>query len=123
MSSLREVIAAQKAESAAAKAAECVETSYQPVSMVTFCPWQAKEWNMPWVRLDSFSFSNEQELERLELFFPNYEVIVVGENLRTIKEEIRGCTVRCLRDFPASHRAGFKPSAVFISQLEVRPIG
>jgi hypothetical protein len=28
--------------------------------------------------------------------------------------------VRCLRDFPASHRAGFRPSAVFISKLEVR---
>ena len=123
MSSLREVIAAEKALSAAAKAAECVETSYQPVSMVTFCPWQAKEWNMPWARLDSFSFFNEQELERLEIFFPNYQVIVVGENLRTIKDDIRGYTVRCLRDFPPSHRASFKPSAVFISQLEVRPIG
>ncbi|HEY3757308.1 MAG TPA: hypothetical protein VGL42_14245 [Opitutaceae bacterium] len=36
------------------------------VSMVTFCPWRTKEWTMPWSRLDSYSFSNEQELERLE---------------------------------------------------------
>ena len=88
--------------------------------MVTFCPWQAKEWTVPWSRLDAVSFFDESELERVELFFPHHQVIVIGENLRELMDDIRSFKVSCLRDLPASHRASLKPDGVFISQLEVR---
>jgi len=112
------------AESAAARPPiiPCVETDFQPVSMVTFCPWKSKEWTVPWARLDALSFSDEEELERLELFFPHHQIIAVGENLREILADIRKFKVSTMRDLPASHRANLTPDDVFIAQLEVRPL-
>ena len=100
--------------------ATCVEIEFQPVSMVTFYPWEAKEWAFPWARLDTFSFSDKDESDRLELFFPNHQIIVAGENLRGILDDIRKSKVRCLRDLPASHRAMLRPEDVFIAQLQVK---
>jgi hypothetical protein len=98
----------------------CVEKDCRPVAMVTLCPWQAKEWALPWSRLDAFSFCHEEELERVELFFPHHQVIVVGENLRGILEGICTFEVSCLRDLPAAHRASLQPREAFIVRLEVR---
>ena len=98
----------------------CIEKDYHPVSMVTFCLWQAKEWSLPWSRLDAVTFSHEQESERVELYFSHHQVIVLGENLRRIMDDIRGFKVLCLRDLPATLRAGVRPEAVFITRLEVR---
>ena len=118
MNTVGEVLAAKRAQ--CQPALRCVDTDYHPVSMVTICPWQAKEWTLPWSRLDALNFFNEEQLERVELFFPHHLVIVAGENLRRITDELRTFKVRCLRNLPVSHRAGFKPDAVFITQLEVR---
>lgn len=118
MSTLREFTAAKNAPNP--PRVQCVETDYHPVGTVTFCPWQAKEWTVPWARFDAMSFSNEQELERVEIFFSHHQVIVIGENLRKITDDLRSFKVLCLRDLPVSHRAGLGSGAVFITQLEVR---
>lgn len=115
MTTLKECILAQrKAE------VRCVERDYSPVSMVAFCPWRGREWNLLWARLDAVSFFDEEGSERVELFFPHHQVNVVGENLREIMDDIRNFKVCCLRDLPGSHRAKLEPNAVFIAQLEVR---
>ena len=88
--------------------------------MVELYPWQAKEWSLPWSRLDDVSFCHEAELERIELFFPHHHVIVLGENLQDTLDEIRTCEVYCLRSLPESYRASFGPREAFIAQLEVR---
>ena len=98
----------------------CVEMKHNSNAMVTFCPWQAKEWTVPWSRLDAVSLFDRQELERVELFFPHHQVNVVGENLRAIMDDIRNFRVSCLRDLPASHRTSLRADNVFITQLEVR---
>ena len=118
MNTVGEALAAKRA--LCRPALRCVDTDYHPVSMVTICPWQAKEWTLPWSRLDALNFSNEEQLERVELFFPHHLVIIAGENLRRITDELRTFKVLCLLNLPVSHRAGFKPDAVFITQLEVR---
>jgi hypothetical protein len=59
----------------------CVEREYSGVAMVELYPWQAKEWSLPWSRLDAVSFCHEGELERIELFFVHHHVIVLGANL------------------------------------------
>jgi|GEM_PF-1312029 len=119
-STLRQRLAERRA--ACAHIVTCVETEFQPVAMVTFYPWQAREWTVPWARLDAFSFSNQEESERLELLFPHHQIIAVGENLRKILDDIRQFKVRCLRDLPASHRAKVEPGDVFIGRLEVKPL-
>jgi hypothetical protein len=118
MSSLSEAIAAKKTLNE--PPILCVETDYRPVAMVTFCPWQAKAWTLPWSRLDALSFDDREEWERVELFFPHHHILMVGERLRSITDKLHSFMVRRLRDLPTSHRASFGSNAVFIAQLEVR---
>ena len=118
MSKLREAVAAMKALSP--QTACCVEIEYGPVSTVTFCPWKATEWTLPWARLDSMGFTDEVEVARVELIFPHHHVTMVGENLRTILDDIRTFRVSCMRDLPAARRSTVISRAVFISKLDVR---
>ena len=117
MSSLRSKIAKMKG-----LPVRCVEMECHSVPMLALCPWQAKEWSLPWSRLEAVSFCHEAELERIDLFFPHHHVIAHGENLREILDEIRAFEVLCLRSLPPSHRASFEPREVFIGQLEVRQL-
>ena len=98
----------------------CVEKESCPVAIVRLCPWQGKEWALPWSRLDALSFCRDEEEERIELFFPHHHVMVVGENLRGILESICAFEVSCLRDLPAAHRANLELRESFIARLEVR---
>ncbi len=98
----------------------CVETKHNNATMVTFCPWEAKQWTVPWSRLDAISFFRGPDAEQLELFFPHHQVIAIGENLRGIMDDILVPRVSCLRDLPASHRASLSANDVFITKLEVR---
>jgi hypothetical protein len=98
----------------------CVDMVNRQAIMVLFAPWDAKQWVLPWSRLEAFSICPEGEAERIDLLFPHHHVIVVGENLREITDEIQEHEVVSMRNLPASHRAGLGPSAVFISKLEVR---
>jgi len=98
----------------------CVETKPSLATMVTFCPWEANQWTVPWSRLDAMSFFRGPEAEQLELFFPHHQVIAIGENLRGIMDDILVPRVSCLRDLPASHRASLSANDVFITKLEVR---
>ena len=77
MSSLREALAKMKGAPI-----RCVETDCRPVAVVTFYPWQAKEWALPWSRLDAMSVCDEEESERVELFFPHHHIIMIGDPLR-----------------------------------------
>jgi len=120
MSTLKEAIAARKALDPSP--IRCVEKDYHPVAMVTFYQWQAKEWALPWSRLDALSFSHEEDLERIELFFPYHHVVIVGENLQETTDNIRTFQVRCLRALPASHQAKLRPTDPFIHRLEVQRI-
>ena len=98
----------------------CVEKECRGVTMIELYPWQAKEWSLPYSRLDAVSFCREAELERIELFFAHHHVIVLGENLQDALDEIRTFEVYCLRSLPESYRASFGPRDAFIVQLEVR---
>jgi len=121
MSSLKEAIAARKALEPPSVC--CVEKEYHPVAMVTFYPWQANEWALPWSRLDALAFFHEEEQERIELFFPHHHVVIVGENLQGTLDPIRTFQVRGLRALPASHRANLRPTEPFIYRLNVQRLG
>jgi hypothetical protein len=99
---------------------QCVEKDYHAVPMITLCPWQESEWVLPWSRLDAMRFSDVENSEQVELFFPHHHVVVVGENLRQFDEAFRTYMINCLRSMPAAHRASLKPTAPFIARLEVR---
>lgn len=98
----------------------CVESDTIPVTMVAFSPWLAKEWVLLWSRLDAVSFVNEEELERLEFFFPHHHIAAVGENLRKVLEDVVRFRVSRFRNLPPAHRINFGPADPFISKLEIR---
>lgn len=113
---LSESLAAAKAE----RSPPCVEIEYRSVSAVTFCPWQAPEWTLPWSRLEALRFSIQEESEKLVLFFPNHHVIAVGDGFRRVIAELREFKVSFLRSLPAVHRAALGPRSPFIATLEVQ---
>jgi hypothetical protein len=98
----------------------CVEKDHRAVSMIMFCPWQEAIWLLPWSRLDAIRHVDEDAVERVELSFSHHRVVAVGENLRQILEWCRNSQVLCLRSMPAAHRACLRPTAPFITQLEVK---
>ena len=116
---LEEIMAAKK-NAYKSEVIQCVEKDYQAVSMITLCPWQESEWVLPWSRLDAMRFSDVENSEQVELFFPHHHIVAVGENLRQFDEAFRKYMINCLRSMPAAHRASLKPTAPFIARLEVR---
>jgi hypothetical protein len=99
---------------------KCFGTDHRGESMVTFCPWLGKEWSLPWCRLDSMTFGNEDDAEKVELFFPHHHIVAIGQNLRDVQEELRNHKVYRLRSFPLEHRAKYPPAAPFIWELDVK---
>ena len=98
----------------------CVESNSSRVDFVRLCPWKAKEWFLPWSRLEGMNFDESAEIERIELLFPLHRVIILGRNLRSATESVCATDVSCMRDLPESHFAVFEPKEPFITQLEVR---
>lgn len=98
----------------------CVESECRSVMMLRLCPWQAKEWALPWSRFEAATFNHEDESERIEIFFAHHHVIVIGKNLRNTMDDIRVFQVRCLRDVPASLYLSVDPKEPLIEKLEVR---
>jgi hypothetical protein len=115
MSTLREIMAEKKAQ----RPLRCVELDHHPVSAVTFFQWQGKELTLPWSRIEALEFSNEEESERVELFFPNHHIVIIGERFHFVIDELRNFQVSCLRNLPDSHRATLGPAQTFIAQLDV----
>ena len=116
---LEEIMAAKK-NGYKSEVIQCVEKDYRAVSMITLCPWQESEWVLPWSRLDAMRFSDVENSEQVELFFPHHHIVAVGENLRQFDEAFRKYMINCLRSMPAAHRASLKATAPFIARLEVR---
>jgi hypothetical protein len=116
MSTLGEMLAERKAQ----RPLRCVELDYHPVSTVTFCQWRGKEWTLPWSRFEALESSNEDESERVEIFFPNHQVVIIGERFHLVIDELRNFQVSCLRNLPDSHRATLGPAQTFIAHLEVK---
>src|SRR4051812_2782759 len=107
------------AERRAAKSTGCLEIEAKSVSMIAVCPWQSKEWAIPWSRLDALSFCHDGDLERLELFFTHHHIVIIGESIQRALEDFRSFNVRRVRDFPASHRVSVDLREPWISKLDV----
>ncbi len=100
----------------------CVETECRAVPMLRVCPWQAAQWLLPWSRFDMATFENEEESERIEIFFSHHRVVIVGTNLKDTMDDIRAFQIRCLRNVPENLRAAVDPEEPLIEKLEVRPL-
>lgn len=114
MSILQEALALKRGEPP-----KCVGTDGRAQTVITFCPWLGKEWSLPWSRLDALIFGNEEQAEKVELFFPHHRVIVIGQNLRGIQDNLRRFEIYSLRSFPLAHRVKYPPADPFIWQLDV----
>jgi hypothetical protein len=56
----------------------------------------------------------------VEIFFPNHQVVIIGERFHLVIDELRNFQVSCLRNLPDSHRATLGPAQTFIAHLEVK---
>ncbi len=101
----------------------CMELELgQRAPLIRFCPWLQTEWILSWSHLDAVSVSREEALERLDLFFYHRRVVIAGENLQKIVEELPSSRISCLRQLPETYRPTLGPTNLFINRLEIGPL-
>jgi hypothetical protein len=85
------------------------------------CTWSGESWVLPWSHFASARLADGND--RLEISFATCLVIVSGENLRGLLDDIAAFRVGCLRDLPASYRKKAGEGEPFIARIEVRASG
>jgi hypothetical protein len=111
MSTLRQSIAIRRSgELACWVRAEDNQTALLVVT------WQGIYWILPWSQL----VSARLEGPTLEFTFGNCVVVVTGENLPALLDDIAAYRISVLRQMPAGYRQKIADGEPFISRIEIR---
>lgn len=120
MSTLKENLLERRAAQAAV--ASCV-VAPSPAATLVVSTWQGDTWVLPWSQLANAHFVGSNGSERLELAFPNFQVIVQGRRLRSFLDDLAAFRISSLRDFPPDYRPPADASDAFIARIEVLALG
>jgi hypothetical protein len=113
MSTLRQSIAIRRSgELACWVRAEDNQTTLLAVT------WQGIYWILPWSQL----VSARLEGTTLDFTFGNCVVVVTGENLPALLDDIAAYRISVLRQMPAGYRQKTTEGEPFISRIEVRSV-
>lgn len=80
--------------------------------------WAGDSWVLPWAQF----VSARQSGKTIDLTFANCHVVITGENLRGLMDDIAAYRLGILRGLPPDYRQKPADEAPFISQIEVRPV-
>lgn len=94
----------------------CV-TKQERQSALIVSAWKGDSWVLPWAQFASARFSGN----RIDLAFTNCLVIVTGQNLHALLDDIAAYRIGALRELPADYRHKPSEGEPFISRIEVRP--
>lgn len=119
MSTLQQSIAQRRAVEPAGLS--CVSVQAQTPSLLIHT-WQGESWVLPWSHFSCARFNVSDGNEQLDLSFANCRVIVIGEQLSALIDDLAAFRVGCLRDLPSEYRQPTTEGAPFISRIDVRPI-
>lgn len=112
MTSLRQSLQERRATDVAA----CVVAEdRQPALVVS--NWQGDSWVLPWSHL----VSARQTTRELELTFSRVVVLLTGENLSLLLEDIAAFRLGRLRGLPPDYHQAPGEGQPFIIRIEVRP--
>lgn len=119
MKSLHEEVRQRRVADAAA--VECV--TFQPGgAALVIHQWQGDVWVMPWPQWVGARLDETGGKGRLEVSFATLRVLVTGENLASLVDELAAQRVGVLRDFPATYRARMGNGTAFIARIDVRSV-
>lgn len=117
MSSLHDSISRRRAEESTGPS--CVTVGGpQPALLVAI--WEGQNWVFPWSYLVNAKLTDPPG--ELEMSFSSHVVMVEGDNLRRVLDDLALFRVAGLRDLPAEYRAQLPADAPFIRRIIVRPV-
>lgn len=119
MSSLHESVSRRRA----AESAEVSCYSHMPgCSALIALLWERERWLLPWSQFVGGRLGGADDDAKLELSFTNYLVVITGEHLSGLLEDIAQSRLGCIRDLPARFRPPSGSRLPFIVRIEVQPV-
>jgi hypothetical protein len=117
MSTLQQTLQQRRAEPAGVA---CVSAA-APVPALVVRSWQGETWVLPWSHFVSARLA--EDAGRLEVAFTHCVVLVTGEHLAGLVEDLAAFRIGCLRDLPALYRKKGAEGEPFISRIEIQTTG
>ena len=114
MSSLKQSLQQHRAME---PAGSCVVAAERQSALIVSI-WQGESWVLPW----SHFISARLDGERIEITFANVLVVLTGQNLNALLEDIAAFRLGCLRDIPADYSRQPVAGHPFIARIEVQPL-
>ena len=112
MSTLQESLRKRRAEQVTA--VSCVTADERQLALIVSL-WKGETWVLPWSQFASARL----ERDKIHLSFGQYLVIIAGENLPPLLEDIAAFRICTLRELPPEYRHKPVNGEPFISNLEV----
>lgn len=117
MSTLQQTVQQRRAEP---MGVSCVSAA-APIPTLVVCTWQGETWVLPWSHFVSARLTDGAG--RLEVAFTHCAVLVTGEHLAGLVEDLAAFRIGCLRDLPASYRKKAAEDEPFITRIEIQATG
>jgi hypothetical protein len=114
MNSLRQNLQAHRA---ADPPASWVTTDDRQSALIVTV-WQGETWVLPWAQLVSARLGDD----RLELTFAAALVIVTGDNLAPLLDDLAAFRLHRIRDLPADYRSKPVEGQPFLRRIEVQSL-
>jgi len=91
-----------------------VVTSIRPPTLSVYLP-NGEMWALAWARFDRAHLNGEE----LTLVFADDVVLIRGQNLARVMEDVIGLRVECLRTIPATHGPAVNAREAFIIEIKI----
>ena len=85
---------------------------------LTVMVWAGDSWVLPWAQF----VGARQSGKTIDLTFSHWLVVITGENLGILLDDIATCRLGVLRDLPPDYRQKPAPEGPYISRIEVSPM-
>jgi hypothetical protein len=96
----------------------CFVKSREQQQSLILSIWSAEKWVMPWAQI----VKTKVEEKKIELTYGNCRVVVTGENLLSLLDDIASYRLVALREFPAESRPIPADKEPFVSRIELLPL-
>lgn len=112
MSTLQESLRKRRSEQITAV---CCVTADERQSALIVSLWAGETWVLPWSQF----VSARLDREKIDLSFGHHVVIVTGENLHALLEDIAAYRISALRELPPEYRQKPGNGEPFVLRIEV----
>jgi hypothetical protein len=120
MSSLREIVSAQRVAESTAAAAISLPASGGRTLQIE--PGGCERWILAWSQFISAHYDERAGREELTLKFAEYEVVVKGRRLARLFADVAAMRLECIRGQPQSDLAALGGPGPVVSGIQIRAL-